>query len=136
MTKIGTNIKLRREELGMSQDELAEKMGYKSRSTIAKIEKGVNDVVQSNIVKFADVLKTTPSRLMGWEDGEVEITEGMKKKTELANDIVIRMGSNDEFCELVKILYKLDTKKLSSIKNLLANFIEQWVHKHYFITVD
>jgi transcriptional regulator with XRE-family HTH domain len=125
MTKIGTNIKLRREELGMSQDELAEKMGYKSRSTIAKIEKGVNDVVQSNIVKFADVLKTTPSRLMGWEDGEVEITEGMKKKTELANDIVIRMGSNDEFCELVKILYKLDTKKLSSIKNLLANFIEQ-----------
>lgn len=125
MTKIGTNIKLRREELGMSQDELAEKMGYKSRSTIAKIEKGVNDVVQSNIVKFADVLKTTPSRLMGWEDGEVEITEGMKKKTELANDIVIRMGSNAEFCELVKILYKLDTKKLSSIKNLLANFIEQ-----------
>lgn len=125
MTKIGTNIKLRREELGMSQDELAEKMGYKSRSTIAKIEKGVNDVVQSNIVKFADVLKTTPSRLMGCEDGEVEITEGMKKKTELANDIVIRMGSNDEFCELVKILYKLDTKKLSSIKNLLANFIEQ-----------
>ena len=76
-------------------------------------------------MKFADVLKTTPSRLMGWEDGEVEITEGMKKKTELANDIVIRMGSNDEFCELVKILYKLDTKKLSSIKNLLANFIEQ-----------
>lgn len=125
MTKIGTNIKLRREELGISQDELAEKMGYKSRSTIAKIEKGVNDVVQSNIVKFADVLKTTPSRLMGWEDGEVEITEGMKKKTELANDIVIRMGSNDDFCELVKILYKLDNKKLSSIKNLLANFIEQ-----------
>ena len=37
-------IKKRREELGMSQDELAQKLGYKSRSTIAKIEKGENDI--------------------------------------------------------------------------------------------
>jgi DNA-binding XRE family transcriptional regulator len=33
-------IKKRREELDLSQDELAQKLGYKSRSTIAKIEKG------------------------------------------------------------------------------------------------
>ena len=30
-------IKARREELGMSQEELATKLGYKSRSTINKI---------------------------------------------------------------------------------------------------
>ena len=34
-------IKLRREELGMSQQELAYKLGYKSRSTINKIELGL-----------------------------------------------------------------------------------------------
>ena len=38
--KLYERIKKRREELGMSQDELAQKLGYKSRSTIAKIEKG------------------------------------------------------------------------------------------------
>ena len=72
MTNIGNKIRERREELGMSQDELAVKMGYKSRSTIAKIEKGVNDVVQSNIVKFAEVLSTTPAYLMGWLDNVEE----------------------------------------------------------------
>ena len=36
--------------------------------TIAKIEKGVNDVVQSNIAKFAEVLNTTVAYLMGWEE--------------------------------------------------------------------
>ena len=60
-------IKQRREELGMSQDELAKKLGYKSRSTIAKIEKGENDITQSKIAAFADALQTTPSYLMGWD---------------------------------------------------------------------
>ena len=35
---IGERIKLRREELNLSQDELAKKVGYKSRSSINKIE--------------------------------------------------------------------------------------------------
>ena len=61
-------IKQRREELGMSQDELAKILGYKSRSTIAKIEKGENDITQSKIVAFAKALKTTPNYLMGWSE--------------------------------------------------------------------
>ena len=36
--EIGERIKKRREELGMSQEELAQKAGYKSRSSINKIE--------------------------------------------------------------------------------------------------
>lgn len=65
-------IKKRREELGMSQDELAQKLGYKSRSTIAKIEKGENDITQSKIVAFAQALQTTPGELMGWDLGPAE----------------------------------------------------------------
>lgn len=72
MNTIGKKIKEKREKIGMSQDELAEKMGYKSRSTIAKIESGVNDVVQSNIVKFAKILNTTPAYLMGWEQDTID----------------------------------------------------------------
>ena len=47
--------------------EAAKKLGYKSRSTIAKIEKGENDITQSKIAAFADALQTTPSYLMGWD---------------------------------------------------------------------
>ena len=61
-------IKMRREELGMSQDELAKKLGYKSRSTIAKIESGENDITQSKIVAFAKALGVKPGYLMGWDE--------------------------------------------------------------------
>lgn len=65
---MGARIRARREEMGMSQEMLAEKVGYKSRSSINKIELGKNDIVQSTIKKIADALSTTPAYLMGWED--------------------------------------------------------------------
>ena len=57
---IGNIIKQRRQELGMTQEELAHKMGYKSKSTINKIEMGINDVSQSKLKKFAEVLDCSP----------------------------------------------------------------------------
>lgn len=65
---IGQRIKQQRENLGISQEELAQKLGYKSRSTINKIESGINDITQSKVIEFANALKTTPAYLMGWEE--------------------------------------------------------------------
>ena len=62
---VGANIKKRRFELNMSQQDLADAMGYKTRSTIAKIESGENDVTQKRLTKFAEVLDTTVEALMG-----------------------------------------------------------------------
>lgn len=62
---VGDNIKKRRYELRMSQQELADAMGYKTRSTIAKIESGENDISQKKLQKFAAVLETTVERLIG-----------------------------------------------------------------------
>ena len=64
--QIGQNIKKFRNELHWTQEMLAHKMGYKSPSTIAKIESGENDVAQTQIIKFAKVLGKTPAQLMGW----------------------------------------------------------------------
>ena len=60
---VGANIRRRRVELRMSQQELADAMGYKSRSTIAKIESEENDVSQKKLQRFAQVLDTTPEDL-------------------------------------------------------------------------
>ena len=68
---IGERIRKRRKELKMSQEELANLMGYTSRSTIAKIESGANDITQSTIVKFADVLNTSIKYLIHNEHDEV-----------------------------------------------------------------
>ena len=64
---IGKRIRERREQIGITQEELATKLGYKNKSTIAKIENGTNDIVQSKVTEFAKVLDTTPAYLMGWE---------------------------------------------------------------------
>lgn len=61
---VGDNIKKRRFELNLSQQELADLMGYKSRSTIAKIESGENDINQNKLRKFAQVLDTTVDALI------------------------------------------------------------------------
>lgn len=71
MLEIYKRIRTRREELGISQEELAKRMGYKSRSSINKIEKGENDIPQSKIVAFAQALRTTPEALMGWDQPAV-----------------------------------------------------------------
>ena len=70
MLELYRRIRQRREELDMSQDELAKKLGYKSRSSINKIEKGENDIPQSKIVAFAEALNTSPEYLMGWDSDD------------------------------------------------------------------
>ena len=95
MSTVGENILILRKHLGWTQEELAKKMGYKSKSTINKIELGINDIPQSKIVKFAQVLGTTPAYLMGWkEDNEKnlpqdkqELSEGEKMLLELFNRV-------------------------------------------------
>lgn len=64
---LGQNIRIYREKIGLTQEDLARKLGYKDRSTIAKIESDVNDITQSKIVAIAEALQTTPAALMGWE---------------------------------------------------------------------
>lgn len=70
VTDIGERIKMRREELNMSQDELARAAGYKSRSSINKIEVDGRGLPQKKIVAIANALRVTPAYLMGWEDEE------------------------------------------------------------------
>ena len=71
MLQLYKNIKQKRLELGMTQTELALKMGYAGKSMIAKIEKGLVDLPQSKILAFAEALNTSASELMGWTDEDI-----------------------------------------------------------------
>ena len=89
MSTVGDNICIMRKKLGWTQEDLAKRMGYKSKSTINKIELGINDIPQSKIVQFAEVLGTTPAQLMGWKEEKTsptdkeELTEGEEMLLEL-----------------------------------------------------
>lgn len=73
---LGDRIRLRREKLRISQEELATRLGYKSRSTIAKIESGENDLTQSKIVAFAEALNTTARWLLDYDDSDLTLPPG------------------------------------------------------------
>lgn len=70
MSEIYNRIRMRRQELGWTTDELAKRMGYKDRSSISKIESGKADIPQSKVKAFADVLDTTVSWLLGIDESE------------------------------------------------------------------
>lgn len=109
--EIGEKIKQRRIELGWSQRELANKMGYSNNSTLVKIEKGIVDVSQSRIVQFSKVLGVSIAYLMDWEQEE--------QKNDTIADIVLKMRSDNDFMSAVESLYKLDKEQLKSINNML-----------------
>lgn len=63
LRNFGERVKQIRTAKGMSQDELAIKSGYTSRSTISKIEHGHADVPRSQIVLIAQALGVSPMEL-------------------------------------------------------------------------
>lgn len=91
------NIKKRRKELGLTQSELARRVGYKDKTAIAHIEKGDIDLPQSKIVAFADALNTTPGDLLG------EVEKEANPKVEL----------------IARKLEKLDDEALTAINNFI-----------------
>lgn len=68
MLELYKRIKQERERLGLTQEELARRTGYKNKTSITKIEAGQVDIPQSKIYAFAEALHTTPAYLMGWSD--------------------------------------------------------------------
>ena len=74
---IGDRIKQRRLELGYTQDELAKKCGYKSRSSINKIELS-RALPLPKVTLMAKALECSESYLMGWTDEGFEFSTATK----------------------------------------------------------
>ena len=68
MKNIGAIIRDLREAKGMTQEELANKVGYTSRAAINKIESGANKLKQEKIQIFAEVLGCSVNELLGIEE--------------------------------------------------------------------
>lgn len=79
---IGKRIRSLREFNKLSQTELAIKVGYKDKTSIAKIEAGKVDLPQSKIFAFAKNLGTTPSYILG----DNEFPNHVEEKHSFIND--------------------------------------------------
>ena len=71
---LGERVKMLRQKVGLTQEELAKEIGYSTKTSISKIENDILDINQSTTIALARALKTTPSVIMGWEEVEENVT--------------------------------------------------------------
>lgn len=113
---VGERIKEIREEKGLSQEELAKRLGLKNKSSVCKIEKSGNKVSAPSIYKYAEALGTTVARIMGWSDSDfqTESTYRIEKEgMEIYIDEERKIGP-----EGIALRIALYNMKLSEIKKI------------------
>lgn len=110
---IGLRIRDKRIELGMTQDELAQKMGYKTRSSIAKIET-TRDMPLKKVAQFAKVLGVTPTYLMGWEDN-LSIDNA---------DVTAAILQSADWLQLNQIIYGIAPDKRTEVISKLIDYAD------------
>lgn len=119
--EFGKRVRKRRIELGLSQEELAKRLGYSSRSTINKIENGTNDVVQTKVVDFAKALDTTIAYLMAWDETPIAVKDQLVPDMNDMERIVIKALRNSD---------KLTKQMVLKILNIDVNKVDELlVHK-------
>lgn len=101
--ELSDRVKARRLELGLTQEELAKRMGYASKVSINKIEMG-RPCSQKIIVRLAEALDTSVKYLMGWED-DVPVPDPLTEKRQKVVDAVMQL-SDEQLEGLLAILKK------------------------------
>lgn len=118
MKTVGDRIREKREELGMTQEELSKKLGYKSRSSVNKME-NARELPLKKVTMMADVLGCSPSYLMGWDEevntqstiskSNVDLFSGVGglKKGLSPNTVCIQLADEPEIHMHSKFAYDL-----------------------------
>ena len=115
LIEIGNRIKQLRTEKDMSQDELAKRSGYGSRSTINKIELGINDVPQSKIKAIAEALGVSVGTLLCWDEfDEKHDTNKIQKEVNLIEHIEQQHGKTTR--EAFEMYIQLDSDDQGEIR--------------------
>ncbi len=118
MLTLYKNIRKLREQLGYTQQELAEMTGYSDRTSIAKIESGKIDLPQSKIMIFAKALKTTPSELMGWNDEDIKLAKTLApslKNGQTISSLNLEAESADDVANLLYAIAHFAGKEVDDI---------------------
>ena len=115
---IGERIRKKREEIGISQTELAKKVGI-SKQTLYKYETNIITNIPSNTIEnIANILNLSPAILMGWENEK--IPKNIKQTDTSQIDVLVGKTNNlnqKGIEELIKYTdYLLTQKKYQKVK--------------------
>lgn len=114
MTNVGQLIRNRRIELGMTQQELADKVGYKSRVSINKLELE-RDMPIKKLKPIADALDIDIRELLGWKAEEEKAAPTLENA-----DLLADIMHDPRLVEELKKVVQFDEKK----KEVLYSYID------------
>lgn len=116
----GERIKKRRTELKLTQDELAEKMEYKSRVSVAQVENG-RAISKKVAQKYADVLGVSVAYLLCLTDDN-----GLDIRDTHPSDLTPRKAPSDSDKAVFEISEEIKTKNafINYINSIGYEFIE------------
>lgn len=113
---LATRVRQQREALGLSQEQLALRMGYNSRTSINKIENG-RPCSQKIIARLAEALNVSIPFLMGWEE------EMQKNPVELA-ERHFEILTDEDFISMFDEFHALDQPQRQLVKDLVHNLAQ------------
>lgn len=113
---MGNRVKMFREQRNMSQEELAIKLNYSSKTSISKIESGEARIPTSKIFDFADALGVSVDDLL--MSTTLETSEVKDNASELASNL-------DTMQNILRMLANMDSKKLTQIESIIKTFVEE-----------
>jgi transcriptional regulator with XRE-family HTH domain len=79
--RIGAFIRARREELGLSQGDIIQALGYKSRNAVSNIEVGIEGLPAKRAYAWADILEVPRDPFFRFVTGEAEKMDAAPKTT-------------------------------------------------------
>lgn len=120
-TGVGARIKQARIDSGLTQAELAAKMG-KTKSLISKVENGLDNMTSDKIAEYAAALNVTPAYLMGWESLE-DMNKIISRKAANIADLFApalkQMQDSEAIKELISVLQSCNEAQIKSITKML-----------------
>ena len=113
---VGERIKQRREELGWTQQELAEKLGRKSKTTVCRIEKNMEDLTNTRLMAYAKALGIPIADLVRDAEDQISFSVSDDEKDLIEKFRKIDPVSKKNVVGLVEIAYQdyLNRKKVVS----------------------
>lgn len=104
-------IKKRREELGITQKDVAKVVGV-TEATVSRWESGdIGDMKRSRIAALAKVLRISPNVIMGWKDDE---------DFQLGN---LLSTDDDDLITLINKITNLPHEKFVSLKDIIDDIL-------------
>lgn len=117
---LGQKIKSKREELGISQTDLAKKINI-SKQTLYKYENDIITNIPSSVIEaLADKLYTTPEYFFGWKEQGVPYDE-LSDNVKAALDYIVRKDEIEKAMALYVKFDKADPKIQAAVEALLKN---------------